>query len=304
MLFLWTYSTETYWTNIVPYVRIDFVNPLRNQNHSHRSAHMLTFVIVFCTNNFDLLRFATKSADGVSIIAKNWRTPRRWTRTTIQFLSNYLNQKFLIKPSKTFHFFKPLWIVYNSLCLLNQLLRFNQLSLHKKRWTNVSLNFQLLLHSTQPHLDRNHLPLFLMPPQTVSGEMLMQLFSCNVTNGSNPSETEVYRFCQNYGFYPSIFSAIWRRIAPNIPGGALRMHLSWAMRLLSSYCIETINADAMRCSKKTFRKWRWEFIWCMSDLDVVRLLYLLSVVCALFCDCPGTIIYSFSIASGVLGEQI
>lgn len=90
-------------------------------------------------------------------------------------------------------------------------------------------------------------------------------------NVNNSSLTGHRKFKTFYGVSPEVCSILWNRIADK-PSGSEPKHLLWCMLFLKNYNKEHVNASIVGVDEKTFRKWTWQFVELLSELDVVRIL--------------------------------
>lgn len=99
------------------------------------------------------------------------------------------------------------------------------------------------------------------------------------------TESNKRRFKEYFGCSPFLCSVIWSMLAGYwlIGGAPEPSHLLWALLFLKQYSTEAINGALAKCDEKTYRKWVWEMISFIAELDVVSvsccvLFFLLIVV--------------------------
>jgi len=73
--------------------------------------------------------------------------------------------------------------------------------------------------------------------------------------------------------------SIWEAIYEKLDDSAKPEHLLWALIFLKTYSSENTHSIIAGCSPVTFRKWSWEFIVHISNLNTVRFIYINIVYC-------------------------
>ena len=64
---------------------------------------------------------------------------------------------------------------------------------------------------------------------------------------------------------------IWNAIRFDLPTGAKPKHLLYGLLFMKVYSIEHVHANMVGCDEKTFQKWAWVIIKCLSKMNTVRL---------------------------------
>lgn len=77
------------------------------------------------------------------------------------------------------------------------------------------------------------------------------------------------RFIAMFGVTPKICSLLWNFVLPFLSTDCSPCHLLWALMFLKCYSTEEINRSIVMCDEKTFRKYTWMLIKCISRIKVV-----------------------------------
>ena len=77
------------------------------------------------------------------------------------------------------------------------------------------------------------------------------------------------RFRSFFGASPKFVSQAWDRIRRKLKAGANLKHLLWVLFFLKNYDVEHVNAAVANVDEKTFRRWFWQFVMLLSELNMV-----------------------------------
>jgi len=87
-------------------------------------------------------------------------------------------------------------------------------------------------------------------------------------NRATPTSLRVYQ--EHFGCSPLVHDKCWRMLSPNLVElypDVDPVHLLWACLFLRVYSKEAIHASLVGCTQKTFRKWVWNVIYALSDIE-------------------------------------
>lgn len=73
-----------------------------------------------------------------------------------------------------------------------------------------------------------------------------------------------------FGVSSLVCYSIWEAIYEGLDDCSKPEHLFWALIFLKTYSSENTHSIIAGCSPRTFRKWSWEFIGLISNLNTVR----------------------------------
>ena len=96
---------------------------------------------------------------------------------------------------------------------------------------------------------------------------------------------------------------VWNKIKLEAPSGAEPKHLLWCLNFLKQYPVEHTRRALLNADEKTIRKWTWNFVKLVADMNTVGLCFICSlsvllneihnfrsygkiVICALYEDKP------------------
>jgi hypothetical protein len=81
--------------------------------------------------------------------------------------------------------------------------------------------------------------------------------------------TEMRRFRALFGCSPLVCSRAWSKLKrfKLLPKGGAPSNLLWALLMMKLYDSEVVHSAIAGVDPKTFRKWSWEFIEALSNLD-------------------------------------
>lgn len=96
----------------------------------------------------------------------------------------------------------------------------------------------------------------------------------NKYTGHTSSSTNIgrRRFKSMFGVTSNTCSQIWNLIEPTLPINCCPDHLLWALMFLRNYNIEEINCAICRVDEKTYRKYTWIIVGCISRMKVVSII--------------------------------
>ena len=90
------------------------------------------------------------------------------------------------------------------------------------------------------------------------------------TLGSDTARTtRIRRFKKVFGVSALICEKVWKAALPHLPCSASPLHLLWTLFFLKQYGLEEVNAAFAKCDEKTYRKWCWEIIDVLAELELV-----------------------------------
>lgn len=88
--------------------------------------------------------------------------------------------------------------------------------------------------------------------------------------GSSGNVIESSRFRAVFGTTAGVCVTLWDAIGRQRPTECRQEHLLWALMYLKAYATEQVNSVICSVDEKTFRKWCWEFVFHLSNLNLVR----------------------------------
>lgn len=103
---------------------------------------------------------------------------------------------------------------------------------------------------------------------TVSPELFQSLGE-NLLAKSLGSPPDSRRFRSFFGVSPLVCAAIWHKLGRRSPRSAKPEYLLWALKFLKIYATEHVHCSVAGCDDNFFRKWSWNFVLLMADLQVV-----------------------------------
>ena len=77
-------------------------------------------------------------------------------------------------------------------------------------------------------------------------------------------------FRSSYGCAPSVVCILWEYLVDtgNLPEGGALEHLMWTLCFMKTYTkAKELSVLCGGADKKTIRKWAWQFIEALSDLE-------------------------------------
>lgn len=77
------------------------------------------------------------------------------------------------------------------------------------------------------------------------------------------------KFKAFFGVSPKICELVWDQIQNKLENDSHPKHLLWALLFLKQYNTETTNSVLIKADEKTIRKYIWNFIHLISELQVV-----------------------------------
>jgi len=86
---------------------------------------------------------------------------------------------------------------------------------------------------------------------------------------SHRNESGERTFRSFFGVCPKVVCSCWSLLKPAIfeLKGAQPVHLLWACMFLKVYGPEATLAAIARCTEKTYRKWVWNLIYAIAQLE-------------------------------------
>jgi hypothetical protein len=81
--------------------------------------------------------------------------------------------------------------------------------------------------------------------------------------------TRQRRFKKVFGVNALICAKVWDAVLPHLPCSASPVHLLWTLYFLRQYGLEEVNAAFAKSDEKTYRKWCWEIINAIAQLELV-----------------------------------
>lgn len=83
------------------------------------------------------------------------------------------------------------------------------------------------------------------------------------------------RFKSFFGVTPQVCSLICKEVEQAVPSGGQPKHLLWCLCFLKQYSVEHNRRAIFHADEKTIRKWTWIFVELLSELNVVKLIFLI-----------------------------
>lgn len=77
------------------------------------------------------------------------------------------------------------------------------------------------------------------------------------------------RFTSLFGTSPAMCSLMWGMLLEDLPEGGKPKHLLWALIFLKTYGTEHVMRACIGADEKISRKWIWQFVEAIANLDVV-----------------------------------
>ena len=77
------------------------------------------------------------------------------------------------------------------------------------------------------------------------------------------------RFRALFGVSPVLCSLVWNKFSKMLPVRGQPQHLLWSLLQLKVYSTEAVLVAIAAVDRKTFRKWSWMILDCLSRLPVV-----------------------------------
>lgn len=97
------------------------------------------------------------------------------------------------------------------------------------------------------------------------------------TKSASSQYVALRRFKSFFGITPLICSLIWNKIEQAVPSGGAPKHLLWSLCFLKQYSVEHTRRAIFHADEKTIRKWTWIFVELLSELDVVKFIFLIRI---------------------------
>lgn len=89
--------------------------------------------------------------------------------------------------------------------------------------------------------------------------------------GASGSLEQQRRFKDFFGISSTMCSILWDIVYYKLPAGCEQKHFLWSLMFLKQYSTETVNSALARADPKTFRKWVWQIVNIIADLQLVSL---------------------------------
>ena len=88
---------------------------------------------------------------------------------------------------------------------------------------------------------------------------------------SSATMTEDHQFCEVFGCGPLVALALWSlMLAESMVNNTSVVHMLWALMFLKVYSKETtMSLMAGGIDEKTYRKWVWQLVSLIADLEPV-----------------------------------